>query len=106
MFQGRAVEATGDLQLCPSVNGTQCVKPAFDAAHVRSSQGSQIENGAGAVRNHIGAGTAFHYIGIDAYSATYIIPLFDACELSGQFVHRVDPFFRGQACVRSATLDD
>src|SRR5689334_20687569 len=58
-FQRRAIEAAGDFQLCAYMDRTQSVKPAFDAAHIGSAQGTQIENGAGAFRDHIGAGTSF-----------------------------------------------
>ena len=50
------------------------MKPAFDAAHIGSAQGAQIENRAGAFRDHIGTGTAVDDVGIDADTAARVVP--------------------------------
>src|SRR6266581_595107 len=105
-FKRGAVEAAGNFQFCPFMDRAQRVEAAFDAAYVGISQGPQIQKGASAFRNHVGAGAAFDDVGVDADAAAGVVPLFDARELRSQFVDGVDAFFRREASVGSAALHD
>ena len=80
-LERRAIEAAVNPQFCALMNGAQSMKASLNAAHVGSSQGSQIENGAGAFRNHVGACAALDDVGVDAHVAACVVPLFDAGDL-------------------------
>src|SRR5438093_12655079 len=75
------------------MNRAQGTQAPFQAAHVGSVKRTEIENGAGAFRDDIGARTAFDGTGVDGDAAAKIVPFLDASELLSQFVNGVDPFF-------------
>ena len=49
---------------------------------------------------------AFDHVGVYADAAAQIVPLLDASELARELVNRVDAFFRREAGVRGAAVDD
>ncbi len=76
----------------------------FQAAHIGNMKRTEIENGAGAFRDDIGARAAFDGTGVDGDAATKIVPFFDASKLLSQLVNSVSPFFRREAGMRSAAV--
>ena len=86
------------------MNWAQGTQAPFQAAHVGSVKRTEIENGAGAFRDDIGARTAFDGTGVDGDAAAKIVPFLDASELLSQFVNGVDPFFRREAGMRSPAM--
>src|SRR5438093_12655080 len=86
------------------MNRAQGTQAPFQAAHVGSVKRTEIENGAGAFRDDIGARTAFDVPGVDGDAAAKIVPFLDASELLSQFVNGVDPFFRREAGMRSPAM--
>jgi len=90
--------------MCAFEGGAQRVQLPLDAPHIGKPEGSQVEKGTSLFRNHIGAGTALDYVGVDTYSTARVVPFFESGDLRSQFVDGVDAFLRGEAGVRSAAM--
>src|SRR5579864_7181039 len=88
------------------MDGLQRVEALFESAHVGVAPGAEIERGVGARGNDVGAGAAGDDVGVDRDAAAEVVPLFEATDLRGEFVYRIDAFFRSEPGVRGAAVDN
>jgi len=88
------------------MNGLQGMEALFEGAHVREAPGTKIERGYGSRRDDVGARAARNDVGVDGDTPAHVVPFFHASNLSGEFVDGVYAFFRSQAGVGSAAMDD
>jgi len=106
VFEGRAVEAAGDFEVSARMNWAKRMQAALQFAHVGNAEGAQVEDGASAFGDDVGARAAFHEAGVDGDAAAEIVPFFEARELLRQFVNGVDAFLGSEAGVRGAAVND
>ena len=106
LFKRRAVEATAEFKPCAAMNGFQGAKAIFERAHVGTFPSTKIESGLGVIGDDVGAGAAGDDVGVDGYASAKIVPLFDAGDLGGEFMDRIDAFFGSETRVGSAAVDD
>src|SRR6266446_5932685 len=106
MFERRTVEAAGDLEPGAGLKRAQVVQANFKVAHIGNAKRAEIENGASAFRNDVGARAPLNDAGVDGEAAAKIVPFFDAPELPRQFVNGVDAFLRRETRVRCAAMHD
>jgi hypothetical protein len=105
-FERWAIEAAEDFEFRTAMNGLEGVEAFFEGAHIAVAPGAEIERSLGAVGDDVRAGAAGDDVRVDGDAAAEIVPLFEARDLCGEFVHRIEAFFGCEAGVRGATVDD
>ena len=99
-LHGRAAESAVNFQFGAGEDGAQGGETAFDLRGVFDAGDAEIEYGAGALGDDVGARAAFDDAGADRRPRRGIGECADALDLQGEFVNRVHSLFRIQAGVR------
>ena len=105
-FERGAGEAAANFETRAGCVRFQRVELALDAVGVGGAGGAEIDYGAGAFGDYVGARAAFDDVDVGGGAALRIIPFCNARNLMREFVDGVDAFFGGQAGVRGAAMDD
>ena len=106
VFERGAIEAAANFEFCTGMAWTKSVELAFEAAHVRDAERSEIEDGAGTLGDNVRPGSAFDNVGVNGHAAAEIVPLLDVRKLPRKFVDGVDAFLGSEARVRGAAMND
>ena len=104
-FQRRAIKTTANFEFDAAANGFQRVESLFQSAHIAEPPGTKIEIDFGGVRNDVRARAAIDEVRVDGHAVTGVVPFFNACDLSGEFMNGVDTLIGVQTGVGRAAMD-
>jgi hypothetical protein len=105
-FERRAIKTAMDFELGAAMDGFQSMQALFEGAHIGRTPGTQIELGFSQFRDDVDACSALDDIRIYSDAMAEIVPLFDAGDLRGELMNGVDAFFRGEAGMRGAAMNN